>query len=394
MRTCKQGLEINETTGRCVKVCKTGSSRNPTTGRCKRTKECKEGRELNPITGRCVKGCKKGSERNPTTGKCAKKTVPIIPSPVYTTRSRVRIEYSHDESKNENICSITEDGLKDFLTSEIFKPGKYTDDEIDGIDGDFKQSDLSFYQKITRDSRRKGLDNCEYVKKLFPPTFVNRIGMILGTGAFGTVFSNIEKTGQITAIKIESYNPLLLKKELRISDKLYKLGVSAQLMEHTTFKIKDSGFRSHNFLKMEKVDGILSGMMIHKDWDDDEIYELVLRLFEMIKIMSDNNISHGDMHFSNIGYMIDVSGSIELKLIDLGQSREFSRPMIDIIMLITFNHEFNDGVLRETFDRYARDFSKSMFDLEFPEFDVENDDIDFDTVDKLDAMSDVEFSRR
>lgn len=86
---CKEGYEISNIKGNCVKKCNEFQVRSPTSNRCIKicpinkdrsintnkciSKKCKEGEEISPFSGRCVKICKKNQIRSPTTGRCTKK---------------------------------------------------------------------------------------------------------------------------------------------------------------------------------------------------------------------------------------------------------------------------------------------------------------------------------
>ena len=131
---CKEGEEISQKSGKCVKICKPGTERNPKSGRCKKVstrpgriplvipissnpalrlckngrckkvstkkvtlktpikqvksvtpkqalKSCKDGFEISNKSGKCVKICKSGNERNPKTGKCKNCLLYTSPSP-------------------------------------------------------------------------------------------------------------------------------------------------------------------------------------------------------------------------------------------------------------------------------------------------------------------------
>lgn len=414
--SCRQGFEINPLTGRCVKICKEGFERNPVTGRCKKiTKrpawnpstritripenpartvpvtpirtipeiippKCKEGFEINSLTGRCVKLCKRLFERNPSTGRCKKvtvKRVPIVPRPIPEVRTPVPTRPIPEvRTPLPTITNIVE--VPEEFYEEEYLDCHITDEEYHK----FINSKTLFHKHFEMDFREllKGDEtNCEKIEKLFPDNLVNKISHFLGQGAYGGVFSNIEANGEKNAIKIAQAFPLEFKKELRIANKFYNLGVSIKVIESGEMYIENSYFNKHQFFKMGVVHGTVGELLDYKVWNEAEIYEIVSKIFQIIKKISDNKLLHGDLHFYNIGFIYDNKNKLQIKLIDFGRSRERSRPKADIALLLRGSQFLQQGrfpkfvphettFVRDTFIRLVQEMAKNMFGFDFPEF--------------------------
>ena len=134
--------------------------------------------------------------------------------------------------------------------------------------------------------------------------------------------------------------------------------------------VESSGTTKHQFLKMSSIHGTLLQLLDYKVWNKNEIEEIVNKLLNIVKIISDNNLSHGDMHLSNIGFIYDSSNKLQLKLIDFGMSRERSLPKSDIALMLRGTQFLRNEntIVRDTFIDLVHEKTKKMFGLEFPKF--------------------------
>ena len=438
---CKQGYEINPLTGRCVKKCREGFERNPVTGRCRKMKKvttrppwnpstrvpepavaiprpparipeiipgkCKEGFEINSLTGRCVRLCKKLFERNPLTGRCKKTEikrhvpiVPIVPKPQVrpsvpvTNIVHVPSEFYDDKEFLE--CNVTDEEYHEFMNSPLFPTELYTEKELKSFEDRYgRPVGYQGFQRNIVNNRKEGETNCELIQKLFPENLVNKISKFLGQGSFGAVFSNIEKNGDKNAIKISKSTPLMFQKEVRTSNKFYDLGVAIELLESGNLHIEKAG--RFQFLKMGTVHGTIGQLLDYKLWNEDEINEIVLKIFNIIKKISDNRLTHGDLHFYNIGFTYDNANKFQVKLIDFGRSREISRPKADIALLLRGTQflQSENTFVRDTFIKLVHKRAKNMFGFEFPEFkNTGSLEMDTYTMGELAAISAKELMRR
>ena len=283
---CKEGKEISQKSGKCVKICKTGSERNPISGRCKKVstrpvrvppirprpsrpkpalKFCKDGFERSQKSGKCVKICKPGMERNPITGRCkrvSKSTriptpapTPFEPSPI-SEPTPVSIPSSIPEPTPVSIPSSIPEPTPVSIPSSIPEPTpvseptpvpdnscEVTNDEID----DFFSKDVENciqelfcvkkkgkkFHEIFSDRRLPGESNCEALTRLIFPDFIRKITRLLGKGVQGSVFEAVDLNGNQVAIKITIANDADFKKELRISKKMENLGVGIKTVSYT-----------------------------------------------------------------------------------------------------------------------------------------------------------------
>ena len=384
---CKQEYEINPLTGRCVKKCKEGFERNPVTGRCKKIpvlKFCKEGFEKNPLTGRCIKTCKIDSERNPKTKRCIKKCkegferntvtgrckkIPVSKNTIsptveckkniYTGICREFISPPYVKLPFGNADSLVDEmfcGIDDEVLEDVFDQDEYDDDDM------FSQEFIDDIKNNTTDEKK-----CEIITKRFPKKFVNKITGLFGMGSFGFVFANTEPNGERIAVKVSSINEHTteddLNAEVRISKIFFDLGVGLEIKKFGTAHIENSGRDLHGFIQMERINGTLWDLLKAKEWNKSEIHEIVSKIFDIIKIISDNNLFHGDLHLQNIGFITDSYGELQLKLIDFGRSHERSAPRGDIALLLRSAYSILNPFIRDTFVGFTNELLEKMFNV-------------------------------
>ena len=407
-RVCKQEYEINPLTGRCVKKCKEGFKRNPVTGRCKKIpvlKFCKKGYEKNLNTKKCIKKCKSHLKRNTLTGRCKK--IPNITPPLSKktskkTKSPTVSKKTSKKTKSPTVSKKTSKKTTSPTVSECrggYKKNLYTgicrqfinapstvklqfgnadslvDDMFCGIDDKVLEyilvdSDL-FSQEFIDDVKNNmtvGETKCEAITKHFPKQFVNKITGLFGMGSFGIVFASTEPNGERIAVKVSNINEDdenltedKLNEEVRMSKKFSDLGVGLEIKKFGIVHIKNSGKDLHGFIKMERVNGNVEQLLEAKVWNKSEIHEIVSKVFDIIKKISDNNLFHGDLHLSNIGFIIDSYGELQLKLIDFGRSGERSAPRGDAALLIRSGYDIRNTFVRKTFIGFAYDLIEKMF---------------------------------
>ena len=392
--SCRQGYEINQLTGRCVKKCKEGFERNPVTGRCKKIpvlKFCKQGYERNPLTGRCIKTCKNDSERNPKTKRCIKKCKSHLNRNPLTGRCKKISPLPLYNDPRDDLCDIGTKELHEiYVKNVIFSDPKF---------GNYVEK-----------KRLKSETNCQTLTKHFPKQFVHEITQFLGIGDVGIVFENTEPNGEKLALKVsvidKENNVDKMIKEVKISNRFTTFNLAVPIKSFGTSSIKNSGKRLHSFIKMEKVDGTLFHLLSPEFLDhpkriktSNEIEKLTQQIFDILETMYDNRLSHGDLYLMNIGYLIDDTGDLELKLIDFGQSRISKRKSRDRLsadikrLYESIMNTVKEDFIKDQFTGYFLHFSRRAFgwleiyeekDEDFEDSDEEDEDDDEEDEDEMD----------
>ena len=163
---------------------------------------------------------------------------------------------------------------------------------------------------------------CEVLSDFFPVNCLKgwRITNFLGAGSFGFVFSirnGHNKRGALKIVRDEAN--FSVDKEIDMQKKFHKLGMSPNVIDHCSYKPPRGGDRVH-FILMERIDGVIDNFLMKKSHHK-LLETLVDRLFQIIKKMKDNNLTHGDFHSENIGFVFrrgDNPGNIQI--IDHGMS--------------------------------------------------------------------------
>ena len=298
---CKEGKEISQKSGKCVKICKTGSERNPISGRCKKVstrpvrvppirprssipkpvlKFCKDGFERSQKSGKCVKICKSGSERNPKTGRCkrvSKSTRIPRPSPIpepspISEPTPVSIPspipeptpVSEPTPVPDNSCEITNDEIDGFFSKDV----------ENCIQELFCTGKKKKFHEIFSDKRLPGESNCEALTRLIFPKSITKITKLLGKGVQGSVFEAIHSNGNKVAVKITIADTDDFTKELKIATKMEGLGVGVKLIGFSRNFIEDSGRTEHKFIMMEKIQGTLLDLVNERSFNDTATTEI------------------------------------------------------------------------------------------------------------------------
>jgi len=232
---------------------------------------------------------------------------------------------------------------------------------------------------------------CDSLKKVFP-SFVFRLTNVLGSGEFGSVFSSRGPNNEKLAIKamLNGQDNTLnsVKKELDMGFIFNGLGLAPEMLGFETKKfITNKKSVTLHFISMGRVDSTVQDYL-KEERTLNEIEDIMDKIFDIIVILKENDLNHGDLHIGNIGLNFK-DGKFEIKLIDYGFSmtREFVE--LDILQLIRVTHFTVKNPNRDIVDRIVRTKAKDMFGLEYPEFQtIGTNDIDGKTLDKIEKIQD------
>ena len=403
---CKEGYEKN-IKGRCVKICKSGTKRNPNSGRCKRVSTrrrrippirpiqrrpnlrlCKDGFERSQFSGNCVKICKPGTERNPNSGRCKKvSSNPITSNPVTSNPITFNpVTFNPVTSNPVTSNPVTSNPVPDNDFEVTNDDCEVTNDEIDGFfSKDVEnciqelfctQEEGKKFHEIFSDRRLPGESNCQALTRLIFPDFITKITKLLGKGAQGSVFEALDSNGKQVAIKITIATDDEFERELRISKKMESLDVGVPILGHSIEVIKDSGKLNHKFIMMDKIDGTIIDLLNSRPFSNTELKSITDEIIRIIKLLSDNNLVHGDMHVSNIGYKIQEDGSTKLILIDFGFSLEVSMPRADLVQAIRVTWFMANNDIKFRYDKFIREKAEEVLKIRT----VKTLEIGYDTI--------------
>lgn len=221
------------------------------------------------------------------------------------------------------------------------------------------QDDVYWLQDILKneaqcnDGQDKDCDTCEKLNRtLFAKAYPEkkRVPLVLtktlGQGSFGRVFECINlDTKQIYAVKLVlSTNSKETEKEIQAQTKLGLLDISPKIYSSVTMKLTQPRFPTSyqpthlHMIVMEKLQGTLLDFLLEthlspivtKHLFETELIPEILDILEKLRVA---NVTHGDLHWKNIGY-VKKDGVVKVILLDFGQTRtDLHDPALDFLQL-------------------------------------------------------------
>lgn len=104
---------------------------------------------------------------------------------------------------------------------------------------------------------------------------------------------------------------------------------------------------------MERVDGVMSDVLSANQMHEATLENILYACVKLIKDLHAADLCHGDMHWNNIGYRVNMNARrnfIEFVLIDCGVARRGADPEAEMVQLIRTCHE-SFGILRNAYNR-------------------------------------------
>lgn len=289
-----------------VKPCKPDEIRNPKTGRCVK-RNGKIGKEIlgerkqkSQQKDSKTKECPSGTIFNPKSGRCVKINGKI-------GRELVRLQKPKSPSPKS---------LKSPSSSPIEK-------EIIDKFGNNIYKELDKDYKITK---------------------------IVGSGAFGTVYLECKKRSIQDCdrvVKLEDFKRKKrssIEKEIEMQRKFSDIGLSPKVF-------KSKIVNNTSMIEMERLECSVEKDFLTKKWPEKIIKDFVKFVESTLNKMCEYNLSHGDLHFGNMGYNM-VKGKIKLYLLDFGFSmKDKCIPEIELAKLIgTYTPKYYKNLNKETYD--------------------------------------------
>jgi len=347
-KKCPRGKEVSKKTGNCVKKCTRNQKRNPETGRCIKDKKVKV-RNMETQTEDIMdtKHVKFSKSHHPGMPHRAHHHKTIHFDPRGLSAPAIN---SHAHSKSATYCKLTHRNMMEL--GHTF-----------GVS--FK------LEKAIEERGKRSL--CEVLSDFFPVECLKgwRITSFLGAGSFGYVFSirnSHNKRGVLKIVRDEAN--FSVDKEIVVQKKFHELGLSPGVIDHCSYKPPRGGDRVH-FILMERIDGVIDNFLMKKSHHK-LLDTLVDRLFQIIKKMKDKNLTHGDFHSENIGFVYrrgDNPGTIQI--IDHGMSIENgSNPELELVQFMrTIESRYSPKMNpdnRKFIKQKVHAMSKSMFNINLP----------------------------
>ena len=191
---------------------------------------------------------------------------------------------------------------------------------------------------------------CDILSLMLPVPCMRKwkITHFLGNGTEGYVFACRSKKGSKTgALKIQPMkDKSATRRQVKIHKKFAALGLSPKIHSHCT-KVKMGS--TVLFLNMDRIDTTLR-QWLTKRRSTKMIDLLVERLFDILRVMRENGVTHGDFHLSNIGFVFRRDSSPgKIQLIDIdAASTKFAVTEIELVQFARTVTIFGDGAHKET----------------------------------------------
>jgi hypothetical protein len=157
----------------------------------------------------------------------------------------------------------------------------------------------------------------------------------VGNGEFGLASTIIDAQGKEWVLKIQRVRKDgSFKLEINTMKRFSSIGIGVTVKSYCYVKL---GKKRHmcGLIVMEKIDGTLI-RLLDAPQSKETLDSIGEQLVSFVSIMDRENISHNDLHFSNIGYVLtsDNHGNdiVTLKLIDFGWG-SYVRSFTDVSIL-------------------------------------------------------------
>ncbi len=218
----------------------------------------------------------------------------------------------------------------------------------------------------------KHMSHCDIINSLLPMSCMKgwRLTKFLGEGIAGYVFgSRHRNTHETGALKIQvAEKGHTMMDEVNTHKKFAAVGLSPKI--HSYCSTKKFG-KEIFVLNMARIDTVLDHWL-RTSRPNSVIDTLVERIFEMIDVMDKNNLTHGDLHSDNIGFVFKRKGSPgKIQILDHGfATTKFSFPEIEIVQFIRTLHKVFSPRVHARTSTYLRDRciseAKRIYGLRIP----------------------------
>jgi predicted Ser/Thr protein kinase len=186
----------------------------------------------------------------------------------------------------------------------------------------------------------------------------NEIGFlhVLGEGSFGMVVSICAKLHRY-AVKIETGfdENVEFKREFQMQTTFYEFGLAPRALVFI-----DETFQHPAMIVMNELDGTLVQWLQERQHTKEELDVVVRELVRILFGLSRANLMHRDLHFGNIGYIIDPfnQNAMRLVLIDFGRAQKGSDPELELVFMICSGVLYNEYIASQLIALYKTNFGE------------------------------------
>lgn len=218
------------------------------------------------------------------------------------------------------------------------------------------------YNKVSKLLKKSSSkkDLCQSIENMIPKECLKDLKVVryLGGGVFGKILSLCKDRWECKAMKIMVEDPesdfVTADEEIKLQKYAAKHGMAPKID-----RLCKRG--NARFIVMDKVDGILNNFLSIKkqNWELDALVDEVQRL---MKLLCKHKMTHGDLHWGNVGYTLEFEGDMsgrdseykpskggsrkkrtrlyaKLTFIDFGQAQIGKcNPRLDLLQLLRTAH--------------------------------------------------------
>ena len=185
----------------------------------------------------------------------------------------------------------------------------------------------------------------------------------LGGGSFGTVLLMLSKGGRRLAVKfVKERREGETREEVRAQVVFSRCGLAPAVLKHKVLTLT-SGEHVHVII-MEPVEMTLQQRLCLAKDDEDAVHRIARDVYNVLRRMHDNGLTHGDMHNKNFAYRYDKHGRLNPVLIDFGQaSIHFRQPEMDVEQLMRILTDFRrpyqfGDIFADEMDQFFEDIKR------------------------------------
>ena len=195
---------------------------------------------------------------------------------------------------------------------------------------------------------------CRQVVDIFPAPIIPQgwtITRMLGNGAYGVALGTRGPGGKAGAVKLLKENDLDdLDREIEMGQEFHNVGLSPKSEKISSFEVDGEMYHA---IHMDRLDGVLMSVLVANP-PRHQIERIVKKVLDAVERMEQSNLSHGDFHWGNIGFIHERDEEVgKLQVIDHGySSKGVPTPELDISQLLRVADllRLAYGMSEETFD--------------------------------------------
>lgn len=256
-----------------------------------------------------------------------------------------------------------------------------------GMSRDLRISDIPTHQEPNK--------LCSTFKKMFKAPCIKNWDILkyVGSGLYGQVYSCKHADGRLGVVKIQYGDTRKICSEIKLQKKFHKKKFAPKIYDYCSFSPKNvmgnhleqiakeigedvkfsdySGSNRIHLIFMEPVDGVLTSWLSEKK-DEKFMKSFVIAFVVLLNNLKRSNLTHSDLHPSNLGYRYLDSNKVKVELvpIDFGLARSGTANMeLEILKFIRTIHPKYMRIHPENrkylFDTMRR-VSQHLYNIEIP----------------------------